>query len=75
MKTESEMAGTLEDFFRFHGAPNALLSNNAKAQIGCTVQDILLIYPFKDFQCEPHHQHKNPAEHQIQEVKNYLIKC
>jgi hypothetical protein len=29
MKTEREMAGIQEDFIRFHGAPNALFSDNA----------------------------------------------
>jgi hypothetical protein len=49
MKTESEMAVTLEAFIRFHGAPNALFSDNAKAQIGRVVQDILRMYAIKDF--------------------------
>jgi hypothetical protein len=69
MKTESEMAGTLEDFICFHGAPNALFRYNAKAQIGRAVQEILRMYIINDFQCEPHHQHQNLAEHWIQEVK------
>jgi hypothetical protein len=69
MKTESEIAGTLEDFIHFHDAPIALFSDNAKAQIGRTVQEILRMYAIKDFQCEPHHQHQNPAEPWIQEVK------
>jgi hypothetical protein len=67
MKTEREMAGTLEDFIRLHGAPNALFSDNAKAQIGRAVQEILRMYAIKDFQCEPHHQ--NLVERRIQEVK------
>ena len=69
MKTESDMSGSLEDFIREHGAPNALFSDNAKAQIGRAVQEILRMYAIKDFQCEPHHQHQNPAERRIQEVK------
>jgi hypothetical protein len=69
MKTDHEMAHTLEDFIRTYGAPNAIFSDNAKAQIGKAVQDILRMYAIKDFQCEPHHQHQNPAERQIQEVK------
>jgi hypothetical protein len=68
MKTEREMADTLEDFIRFHGAPNALFSANSKVQIGHAVQEILRMYAIKDFQCEPHHQHQNPAERRIQEV-------
>jgi hypothetical protein len=65
------MAGTLEDFIRFHGAPNALFSDNSKAQIGH-------MYAIKDFQCAPHHQHQNPAERRIQEVKelsNQMLDC
>ena len=69
MKTEHEMAHTLEDFIRSYGAPNALFSDNAKAQIGKTVKQILRMYAIKDFRCEPHHQHQNFAERQIQEVK------
>ena len=58
--------------------PNALFSDNAKAQIGKTVKEILRMYAIKDFQCEPHHQHQNFAERQIQEVKkrcNVLMDC
>jgi Reverse transcriptase (RNA-dependent DNA polymerase) len=69
MKTGDEMAGTLQDFIRHHGAPNALFSDNAKAQIGHAVQEILRMYAIKDFQCEPYHQHQNYAERRIQEVK------
>jgi hypothetical protein len=69
MKTDHEMSNTFEDFIRTYGAPNALFSDNAKSQIGKAVQEILRMYAIKDFQCEPHHQHQNPAERQIQEVK------
>jgi hypothetical protein len=37
MKTDHEMANTLEDFIRSYGAPNVLFSDNAHAQIGKTV--------------------------------------
>jgi hypothetical protein len=61
MKTESEMSGTPQYFIRFHGAPNSLFSDNAKAQTGRAVKEILRIYAIKDFQCVPHHQHQNLA--------------
>jgi hypothetical protein len=61
MESESNMAGSLEDFVPFYGAPKALFSDNAKAQISRAVQEILRIYAIKDFQCELHHQHQNPA--------------
>ncbi|KAI2503064.1 hypothetical protein MHU86_11412 [Fragilaria crotonensis] len=63
------MYHTLEDFIRQEGAPDALLSDNAKAQIGKNVQQILRMYRIADFQCEPHYQHQNYAERRIQEIK------
>jgi hypothetical protein len=78
MKRETDMAGILEDFIRQHGAPNALFSDNSKAQIGRDVQEILRMCAIRDFQWEPHHQHQNPEERRIQEVKklsNHLLDC
>jgi hypothetical protein len=69
MRTEKEMPATLLDFIRKWGAPNGLFSDNAKVQIGKTVQSILRMYCIDDLQSEPHHQHQNPAERRIQDVK------
>jgi hypothetical protein len=69
MRHESEMATTLEDLIRRHGAPNGLFSDNAKTQIGKRVLDILRLYAIKDFQCEPHQQHQNFAERKIGDTK------
>jgi hypothetical protein len=69
MRSENNIAGTLEDFIHHYGATNTLFSDNSKAQTGCAVQQILRMYAIKDFQCEPHHQHQNYAERHIQEVK------
>jgi hypothetical protein len=59
MPSENNIDGTLEDFIRHYGAPNALFSDNSKAQTGRAVQDILRMYGIKDFQCEPHLQYQN----------------
>jgi hypothetical protein len=78
MRRENNIAGTLEDFIRHYGAPNALFSDNAKSQVGRAVQEILCMYAIKDFQCEHHHQYQNYAEQCIQEVKklsNTLLDC
>ena len=72
MKSDHEMYHTLEDFIRQYGAPKALFSDNAEAQIGKAVQNILRMYHIKDFQCEPHHQHQNYAERRIQEVNELM---
>ena len=69
MKTETEMPGTLLDFIRKFGAPNALFSDNAKVEVSKTVKTILRMYATDDLQSEPHHQHQNPAERRIQDVK------
>jgi hypothetical protein len=55
MRCESNISGTLEDFFRTYGVPNSLFSDNDKSLIGNAVQKILRIYGIKDSQCEPHH--------------------
>jgi hypothetical protein len=72
MKSESEMPATLQDFIRKNGAPNLLFSDNAKVQIGKTVDSILRHYGIDDHQSEPHHQHQNYAERKIQEIKRFV---
>jgi hypothetical protein len=42
--SENNIAGTLEDLIRTYGAPNSLFSDDAKAQTGMTVQEILRMY-------------------------------
>ena len=69
MTRESQMPGTLEDFIREVGAPNSLFSDNSKVQIGAKVLDLMRMYRMSNFQCEPEHQHQNPAERKVQEVK------
>jgi hypothetical protein len=78
MTSEHDMYHTLEDFICQEGAPDALLSHNAKAQIGKNVQQILRMYRIPDFRCEPHYQHQNYAERRIQELmktNNALLDC
>ena len=69
MKTESQMADTLQDLIRECGAPNALFSDNAKSETSETVKDILRQYNIFDMQSEPHHPNQNPAERRIQFIK------
>ena len=72
MKSETEMPATLQDFIRKEGAPNLLFSDNAKVQIGKTVNSILRHYGIDDHQSEPYHQHQNYAERRIQEIKRFV---
>ena len=69
MSSENQMAGTLQEFIQKHGAPDVLMSDNAKAEIGNKVLDILRNYHIADHQSEPHYQNQNPAERRIQDIK------
>jgi hypothetical protein len=51
------------------GASNALFCDNVNSQIDKAVQEM---YALKDFKCEPHYQHQNVAERQIQEAKRLV---
>ena len=46
-----------------------MFSDNAPEQCSKQVDEILRLYSINDMQCEPHHQHQNPAERRIQEIK------
>jgi hypothetical protein len=48
------MPNTLKDFIIKHGAPNYLLSDNAKVQIGSKAKDILRWYGIGQGRSEPH---------------------
>jgi hypothetical protein len=71
MRNQSEMPSMLLDSIRKLGPPNGLCSDNAKVQIGKTIQTILCMYCIDDMQSEPHHQHQNPAERRIQDIMKF----
>jgi hypothetical protein len=55
-----------------------IMSDCARAEISKQAKKILRYYAINDFMSEPDHQHQNPAERQIQEVKkitNRLLDC
>ena len=55
MALEHIMYHTLEDFIYQEGSPDALPSDNTKAQSGKNVQQILRMYCIANFQREPHY--------------------
>ena len=69
MTTESQMEDTLQDFIRKWGAPDILMSDNAKSETGKKVKKILREYTIKDQQSEAGQQNQNPAERRIGEIK------
>ena len=70
MSSQTQFPQTFMDFIRKRGAPNALLSDGAKAELGKKVVDILRHYHIRDEQSEPYYQNQNPAERRIQDVKH-----
>ena len=71
MQLESQMPETLQDFIRDVGAPNLLISDNSKVQIGAKTRSLLRYFEIKDHQSEPHYQNQNYAERRIQEIKRF----
>ena len=72
MRSEKDMPMSIHEWIRTYGAPNMLISDNAKVEIGKAVKDILRYYVIKDHQSEPHFQHQNYAERRMQELKRML---
>ena len=70
MKSETEVPDTTLNFIRHYGAMEGLMSDNAKSETSFAVRDILRLYTIKDHQSEPHHQHQNPVERRIQDIKH-----
>ena len=69
MSSETDLPRTYQDFIRTHGAPLGLMSDNAKSETSTRMKDLHRYYLIKDRQSEPHHQHQNPIERRIQDVK------
>jgi len=60
------------------GSPVKLISDCAQVEISNQVKEILCAYCITDWQSEPHHQHQNYAECQIQQLKslvNTIMDC
>ena len=72
MTTESQFADTLQDFIRKWGAPDILMSDNARSETSRTVKKILREYCVKSQQSEAGQQNQNLAESRFGEIKRSL---
>ena len=72
MKSEEQVAETLEELIRKVGAPKGLKSDNAKSEMSRKVKDIQRMYCIDDMQSEPGYQHQNYAERRIQDLKRMM---
>lgn len=70
MNTDAQFVNTLEDNICFRGAPAHLISDNAQSETSNHVKDILHALFIPSWMSEPHHQHQNPCEHHIQQLKH-----
>ena len=70
MNAKSEFPEAFQDFIRKWGAPEELISDNAKEQISLKVQDILNMYNIPTHhKSEAYQQNQNTAERHIQDIK------
>ena len=69
MSSKKAMPHALEDFIHDHGAMKGLRSDNAKAKLSKSINNILRMYCIEDNQNEPHYQHQNPVKRHVQDVK------
>ena len=70
-RSDKEFARILEDDIRFHGAPNRIVSDLAKAEISKKVEEVLRKYMIDSHQSEAYQQQQNPVERSIQDIKRY----
>ena len=69
MGSEKQVGQAFEDHICKVGAPIGLLSDDAEAEIHGRAEDLMRMHEMQDAQSEPEHQHQNPAERKIQDVK------
>ena len=72
MSSQEQVPQTILDFINQHGAPDVLLSDNAKAFLSHDVADILRHYRIQQNTSEPYYQHQNLAERRIQDIKRRI---
>ena len=72
--TDGDFVKTLMDEIRKRGAPDMLISDNAKAEISEQVKDVLRQYAIDDWQSEAYFQHQNPVERRWGTVKACVSK-
>ena len=68
-KSDKRFPVALMNHIRKYGAMDQIISDNAKAQIGKRVQEILNVLQIKDWSSEPHRKNQNFAERIWRDVK------
>ena len=72
MKNENQIRFTVQDFIRDWGAPKRLINDQAKAEIGKSVTEILRHYAIGWWYSEAGQQQQNKAENKMGTVKNMM---
>ena len=71
LKSPKQFVNLLEDNIQKCGAMDKLVSNQVQTEIGQREQDIFQALFISSWQCEPHQQQQNPAEHKYQMLRWY----
>ena len=69
MRREQHSHGAYQDFVRYVGVPNTLLTDNAQTQVGEKWRKTSRQYATKQIATAPHNQNQNCAERKIQDLK------
>ena len=72
LKREAHSHSAYLDFIREIGAPNTLLTDNAKTQVGKKWTKTSRQHVTKKIKTAPHNQHQNQSERAIQDVKKLV---
>ena len=73
MQRESHSHGAYQDFIREVGAPQMIVSDNAKTQTGKKWEATSQSYLIKQRRFAPYNQNQNKAERRIQDVKHKVM--
>jgi hypothetical protein len=73
MRLESHSHGAYQDYVRNVGAPNVLLTDNSRTQIGQKWTKTSRENITKQIQIAPHNQQQNQAERKIRDIKTRVL--
>jgi len=73
MRLESHSHGAYQDYVRDVGAPNVLLTDNSRTQIGKKWTKTSRDNITKQIQIAPHNQQQNQAERKIRDIKTRVL--
>ena len=71
MRCGKQFVNTLEESIFRRSAMDKFINDSTKTEVSQKVQDILRAYNISDWQSEPHHQNRYPAEWRYRSIKTW----